>query len=436
MASNDWKTELKRRIEDIKEKKKQDSKTAASTSKTSIKEEVQKSIAMAQKKKAEDDNVPEPEVPSKPKASATTPPPSPVRKQEAKVEAWPKTRHNLNNPPETPEKKDSGRKFAGDLFLKTEEDNSSADPLFQIDTDASEENETDRDARREAEIRRALANASNKPARNKSRTNQGDTLFPIDLEDEPKFKVADKRQRINISDLSFVDEPQQQRPQPANRSVMQKNEEEPTLEESLQSIDKLMDSYVPVSPVEPDDEEPLIRRASNIDDDRFFEEEELPEDKAPRNKGLSKPIVLDKAYQHRNLLRIGAGLTDLIILASIEALLIWIASMILKTTPLDIFFSSLLPLGALFLILHFIYYMLFMSVTGQTPGKSLFQLKVVNKSGNSLGFGRSFFRWVLQVICLAPAALGFFFMFVSPKGHTLYDMMLGTRLVRQENDDV
>lgn len=194
-----------------------------------------------------------------------------------------------------------------------------------------------------------------------------------------------------------------------------------------------MDSYTPVSPPEPeDDEEPLIQASTNIEGEEYLPQKEtVPQDRP----GLSKPIIVDKTHQHRNLLRIGAGLTDAILLLSFEALLIWIASMILKTTPLNVFFQSMLPLGGLFLVLHFIYYMLFMSITGQTPGKSLFQLKVVNKHGNSMGFGRALLRWILQIISLAPAALGFFFMFVSPQGHTFYDMVLGTKLIRKAKEE-
>ena len=437
VASNDWKAELKRRIEDIKEKKKQEKKTASAPDKPSIKEEVQKSIAQAQKKKAEAEVKPEEATENTERAETSAPArKKPVPRPEAdNVEKWPKTRHNAKpvNPPAPPQPE-----LKGQVFQSEDNSKDSEDLLFQADPNADDAAANRDDARREAEIRKALANASSS-SRKKSKSSQKETLFPMDIEEEePVFEPATKRQRIDVSQLDFVEETGPEPDRPAPRHASKHQAPEPTMEESIQSIDRLMDNYVPAAPLEPDPEdEPLIQAATNIEDEGYIQEPDLhskPKQSAKR-ANLSEPIVVDKTHQHRNLLRIGAGIFDLIFLASIEALFIWIASMIVKTTPLSLFFGSLLPLGGMFLVLHFIYYILFTSITGQTLGKRLFQLKVVNKYGHYMGFGRGLARWILQVICLAPAALGFLIMFAMPEGSTLYDKILGTKLVRSENSE-
>ena len=61
----------------------------------------------------------------------------------------------------------------------------------------------------------------------------------------------------------------------------------------------------------------------------------------------------------------------------------------------------------LFLIIYGFYYTFFSSFTGQTPGKKMKGLVVLNESGNSPGKKVLFLRWIYYFLSLVPIGLGF-----------------------------
>ncbi len=163
-----------------------------------------------------------------------------------------------------------------------------------------------------------------------------------------------------------------------------------------------------------------------------FQNEALPSEDTGELVG---PLVLDKTHQHTNFLRIGASLVDGAILLTMETTIILVSAMLLNSDPISLLLKSLLPFAGLFLALHFIYFTLFTSSTGQTPGKSIFGLKVVSSGQGVIGFGRAIARWLLMLLALIPAAIGFLYMFVENKGRTIYDVLLGQRIVRTTSNN-
>ncbi len=70
-------------------------------------------------------------------------------------------------------------------------------------------------------------------------------------------------------------------------------------------------------------------------------------------------------------------------------------------------YSLMLPLYVFNTILTIAYYTYFHGSTGQTPGKMICKLKVVQLNGEPLGYGKAFLRWVGYIVSALPLYLGF-----------------------------
>ncbi len=58
-------------------------------------------------------------------------------------------------------------------------------------------------------------------------------------------------------------------------------------------------------------------------------------------------------------------------------------------------------------IITIVYYTYFHGATGQTPGKMVCKLKVVNRNGETIGYSRAFLRWIGYIISSFVFCLGF-----------------------------
>jgi uncharacterized RDD family membrane protein YckC len=112
--------------------------------------------------------------------------------------------------------------------------------------------------------------------------------------------------------------------------------------------------------------------------------------------------------------RIGAGMTDLIILAVVFILFLAAGEVALGSGLAIRPFPSLVSLLELaipyFLVLFavcFGYFTLFHFLIGQTPGKMLFRIRVVGEEGGGLMFSQAFLRSVGGLLSLLPAGLGY-----------------------------
>lgn len=134
--------------------------------------------------------------------------------------------------------------------------------------------------------------------------------------------------------------------------------------------------------------------------------------------------------------RLGAGALDTLLLALIFAL--FLAAGKLALFPADQAVSQL-PFAALadlaipyFLILFalcFGYFTLFHFLSGQTPGKMLFRLKVESVSGDGLQFAQAFLRSVGGLLSLVCGGLGYLLMLRDPQYRGWNDLLAGTRVV-------
>jgi uncharacterized RDD family membrane protein YckC len=128
--------------------------------------------------------------------------------------------------------------------------------------------------------------------------------------------------------------------------------------------------------------------------------------------------------------RLIAVVIDVLILAIIDAVVVYFTAQICGITLNDL---GVLPKGPLvaFLIVQNGGYLVAFTAGGQTLGKMALGIRVVpSESTSTLDLGRAFLRTVLWVILAVPAGLGFVSAVVSRDHRGLHDRFAGTRVVR------
>jgi uncharacterized RDD family membrane protein YckC len=128
--------------------------------------------------------------------------------------------------------------------------------------------------------------------------------------------------------------------------------------------------------------------------------------------------------------RLIAVLIDLLILAMIDAAVVYFTVQICGITLNDL---GVLPKGPLvaFLLVQNGGYLVAFTAGGQTLGKMALGIRVVpSESTSTLDLGRAFLRTVMWVILAVPAGLGFVSAVVSRDHRGLHDRFAGTRVVR------
>jgi len=128
--------------------------------------------------------------------------------------------------------------------------------------------------------------------------------------------------------------------------------------------------------------------------------------------------------------RLIAVVIDLLILAIIDAVVVYFTVQICGITLNDL---GVLPKGPLmaFLLVQNGGYLVAFTAGGQTLGKMALGIRVVpSESTSTLDLGRAFLRTVMWVILAVPAGLGFVSAVVSRDHRGLHDRFAGTRVIR------
>jgi uncharacterized RDD family membrane protein YckC len=82
-------------------------------------------------------------------------------------------------------------------------------------------------------------------------------------------------------------------------------------------------------------------------------------------------------------------------------------------------------------ILYGIIYAIFLSTTGQTPGKKAYTMKVVDaKTHKKIGFFKAIFRFI-SFLLSATFLLGLFVQFYRKDNRSLHDLMASTIVIRE-----
>jgi uncharacterized RDD family membrane protein YckC len=129
-----------------------------------------------------------------------------------------------------------------------------------------------------------------------------------------------------------------------------------------------------------------------------------------------------------------AGLTDSIILVTINAAVVYLTLRACELTPEQWRLLPLVPLAAFMLMLCGGYFILFTAACGQTIGKMATGIRVVSLSADDSGGLRVSFRAALirTIACLGSVVAlgsGFLPVIVSPDRRAFHDRVAGTRVV-------
>jgi uncharacterized RDD family membrane protein YckC len=130
------------------------------------------------------------------------------------------------------------------------------------------------------------------------------------------------------------------------------------------------------------------------------------------------------------LSRLAAVVIDLVILAAIDAAVVYFTMQICGLTAADL---DILPKGPLiaFLIVQNGGYLVAFTAGGQTLGKMAAGIRVVPADPDmTIDLGRAFLRTLMWVLLAIPAGLGFLPAIVSRDHRGLHDRFAGTRVVR------
>ncbi|MBI5198353.1 MAG: RDD family protein [Nitrospirae bacterium] len=76
------------------------------------------------------------------------------------------------------------------------------------------------------------------------------------------------------------------------------------------------------------------------------------------------------------------------------------------------------------------YFTFFVGWCGQTPGKRLCKLKVIQKTGEPMTYGRALLRYLAYIVSFIIAGLGFLMIAVDRKKRGLHDLIAGTLVVK------
>lgn len=128
--------------------------------------------------------------------------------------------------------------------------------------------------------------------------------------------------------------------------------------------------------------------------------------------------------------RLAAVLIDLVILAAVDVLVIYLTMQICGITLDDL---SILPKGPLvaFLLLQNGGYLVAFTAGGQTLGKMAAGIRVVSSDDEAeLDVGRAVLRTLMWIVLAVPAGLGFLTAVLSRDHRGLHDRFAGTRVVR------
>ncbi len=159
-------------------------------------------------------------------------------------------------------------------------------------------------------------------------------------------------------------------------------------------------------------------------------------DPSPAAIVLPEDRVISDAWDRGERQDAGVGarflavLVDLLILATIDAVVVYFTMQLCYLTIEDL---GILPKGPLlaFLFVQNGGYLVAFTAGGQTLGKMVAGIRVVQSDAEgSLDVGRAFLRTLIWIVLAVPAGLGFLTALFSRDHRGLHDRFAGTRVVR------
>jgi uncharacterized RDD family membrane protein YckC len=164
--------------------------------------------------------------------------------------------------------------------------------------------------------------------------------------------------------------------------------------------------------------EETTREAPELDEDEWPLELKPP---APESRPVERPALLSERLQ--------AGGVDLALLSCPWIVIVYFAGRAARVS-----FMGLLPawpwLASYLAFLGVAYSAYFTGTTGQTLGKMIVGLRVVDTSGQPPGYVRAFLRAIVAAAGVLAAGLGLVPMAFDPARRALHDRLFRTRVIR------
>jgi uncharacterized RDD family membrane protein YckC len=157
---------------------------------------------------------------------------------------------------------------------------------------------------------------------------------------------------------------------------------------------------------------------------------------------VDTPENIEFAYEIAGIgSRLLAAIVDTLLLVLLELALAFVMGVLLQQIGLlnlgDGLESGLLALwGALAFLFLWGYYLAFELLwNGQSPGKRLLGLRVIQAGGRPIGFAASAIRNLMRLVDLLPGlyGIGVLSMFIDPRARRLGDLAAGTLVVREQH---
>ncbi len=169
------------------------------------------------------------------------------------------------------------------------------------------------------------------------------------------------------------------------------------------------------------------------------EKKDVIEDNPPESE-VASPVAEIADMESQIFPRIGAWLADCSILSLILLAFVVLGKIGLDSQPRQGLFPTqaallvdlLIPYFFLLFSLCFGYFTVFHFLTGQTPGKMLFNIRVEDENGFPLLFSQAFLRSAGGLLSFLLLGFGYLMIFFDHDGRGWNDRMAGTRTVRVE----
>ncbi len=100
----------------------------------------------------------------------------------------------------------------------------------------------------------------------------------------------------------------------------------------------------------------------------------------------------------------------------------------------DTLFGFMISYSFVAVLIHMLYFTYFHGTCGQTPGKMIFGLRVVQTTGEEMTLGLAFLRWVGYIISKIFLYLGFIWVAFDRRKQGWHDKIAGTVVIHMAKD--
>ena len=119
-------------------------------------------------------------------------------------------------------------------------------------------------------------------------------------------------------------------------------------------------------------------------------------------------------------IRLGAYILDSVILYVIDLIVTWGA----------VYGNGSTTTTVLSIVLPMAYFVGFWTWRGQTPGKMVFKIKIIQTSGSPIGFGRSILRYIGYYVSAFILLIGFLWIAFDRRKQGIHDKIAETYVIR------